>query len=287
MVSLKKASVFSTFQAMLYGFSVLMFMLIMWILAGHRHKRRHNMLAAPCGLFVLSTAIYSAYVVWQSISVVALPILAWSWLLVAVIGTNFTTLIQQAGSPFNPQVVPWIRALYTLDLSTNFLATALLAYRLWVVVRGTARWSSRSGLGLAPVLRVVIESGAIYSATVGAGMILFLTQSNAVFILMDITSPIISIVFNMIVVRVGLAQERSSRDRHTKTTQQTSSSFVAVVTQLQNQDRPTSAGAEIELDDVSVKITRLLEELESPEDAAEQPGRQDEKPVGLGPRATS
>ncbi|RDX45774.1 hypothetical protein OH76DRAFT_932893 [Lentinus brumalis] len=312
MVSLKKASVFSTFvEAMFYGFSVLMLILTLWILLGHRQRRRPNysMLAASCVLFILATAemavnitrlyqafvtvgphvhggpeayfedlshvtfiaksflyctqtliidgvvIYRAHVVWKNTLIVVLPMLAWCGLVVAAIGTNIT-LIKQAGLPFDSQVVPWITALYALDLSTNFLSTALLASRLWNVVRRTSRF--RSGTGLAPVLRVIIESGAIYSATVGAGMILFLVHSNAVFILMDMTSPIISIVFNMIVVRVGLARERRS-NRCSNRAPQICSDFVAVGLTPRNASQnwrdpgesPSAEDAGVELDDFS------------------------------------
>ena len=39
------------------------------------------------------------------------------------------------------------------------------------------------------MLRVVIESGAIYSLTITTGLILFLAKSDGVFVLLDMVSP--------------------------------------------------------------------------------------------------
>ena len=105
------------------------------------------------------------------------------------------------------------------------------------MIRSTS--SYRSSDGLAPVLRVAIESGIIYTMTMSAGLVFFLLRSRLVYVVMDIvcivapafprpplidpclrfsspfpafqSSPTISIVMNMIVVRVGLAIERKKR----------------------------------------------------------------------------
>ncbi|KAI0702359.1 hypothetical protein C8T65DRAFT_741524 [Cerioporus squamosus] len=352
MVSLKKASIFLTFvEAMFYGFFVLMLILTMWILLGHRHRRRPNyvfsfltwfqemtiniiriyqafvtvgphvyggpeacfeelshatFLVKSClcctqTLIIDGVVIYRAYVVWKNIHVVVLPALAWCGLL--ALEPTSRSYSKQA-CPSNPQVVPWITAIYAHDLSTNFLSTGQPAARCLslVALLTSPQHSSRtasgassarppgigeSETGLAPILCVVMESGAIYSATIGAGMLLFLVHSNAVFILMDRTSPIISIVFNMIVVRVGLAQERRANRSSTRA-QQTGSGLefrrgrnrsARPITQLARRT-PFS----IELDDVTVKITQLLHALEGPS-ADEVNGRPDVKAVGLVPDA--
>ncbi len=65
---------------------------------------------------------------------------------------------------------------------------AILAFKLWSVIRSTSSYRSSDGLG--PVLRVAIESGIIYTMTMSAGLILFLLRSRAVYIIMDIVRPI-------------------------------------------------------------------------------------------------
>lgn len=265
MLSLQQAGILSTvLEAILYGFSVLMFIFTMWIMLQNR-KRRHlnkGMLGASCALFLLSTAemavnierlqqgfltigptlpggpeeyfenfyqrtfliksvlfntqtlildfvvIYRAYIVWQNIYVVILPALGWCGLFAASFGTNFAlgTASTRSGAIFNQQVGVWITANYSMTLATNLIATGLLAYRIWRVKRDSSRFLNSSALS--PLLRVVIESGAIYSMSVTAALITFVTKSNGVYVLLDMLSPIISIVFNMIIVRVGLAREQ-------------------------------------------------------------------------------
>ena len=62
----------------------------------------------------------------------------------------------------------------------------LLAYRIWQVTRESAKYRSGASGPLTPVLRAIIESGAIYSMAITAGLVTFLVQSNGVYIVLDI-----------------------------------------------------------------------------------------------------
>ena len=89
----------------------------------------------------------------------------------------------------------------------------------------TTEFISTKRRRLTPILLVVIESGAIYSVTIIAALVAFVTNSVGVYIILDLVrflpnfgmiyshrspqiSPIISIVYNMIFVRIGFASER-------------------------------------------------------------------------------
>ncbi|EKM53110.1 uncharacterized protein PHACADRAFT_259285 [Phanerochaete carnosa HHB-10118-sp] len=161
-----------------------------------------------CQTLILDFAvIYRAYTVWQNVYIIILPALGWCGLFAASFGTNFVLGTASAnGAIFNQEVGVWITANYSMTLATNVIATSLLAYRIWMVKRETSRFLVSHALS--PLLRVVIESGAIYSLTVTAALITFVTKSNGVYVMLDMISPIISIVFNMIIVRVGLAREQ-------------------------------------------------------------------------------
>ncbi|KAJ7836984.1 hypothetical protein B0H13DRAFT_2239914 [Mycena leptocephala] len=98
----------------------------------------------------------------------------------------------------------WVTSFYAITLSCNFIATGLLAYKLWTIERGVH--GTRVGRGLMPVLLIIIDAGALYSATLLAALIGFVNQSNATFIVLDMIPPIISIAFYMVILRVGLAQ---------------------------------------------------------------------------------
>ncbi|KAI0755808.1 hypothetical protein C8Q74DRAFT_1373547 [Fomes fomentarius] len=170
-----------------------------------------NSLFAAQVLVLDAVVIYRAYVVWQNILVIIIPALGWCGLLVVSIATNLARAQRiSADSIFAVDTDPWMASLYALDLGTNVTATSLLAIRIWTVLRKTAPQSQGSG-DLVTVLRVAIESGALYSATMFVSLILFLVRSNGLYIMSDIASPIISIVFNMIFVRLGMAQERKAR----------------------------------------------------------------------------
>lgn len=65
-----------------------------------------------------------------------------------------------------------------------------LAYRIWQVTSKSAQY--RSGGRLSPILRIIVESGALYSITVTAALVLFLLHSNGVYIVLDMVSSRLS-----------------------------------------------------------------------------------------------
>ena len=98
---------------------------------------------------------------------------------------------------------------------------AFLAFRLWSVERGVNR--SRTGRSnIWPVLLIVIDAGVLYSVTLLCALCLFASQSHAQYIVLDMVrpptnyaskmgsfiifqvTPIISISFYMVLLRVGL-----------------------------------------------------------------------------------
>jgi hypothetical protein len=99
--------------------------------------------------------------------------------------------------------------------------TALIVFRIWFTTKKVARFSSQQTL--LPVVIVVVESGAIYSISCITLLTVYLLDSNAQYPALDGVSPlpsayerlltaffplqmfpIISIVFNLIIVRIAL-----------------------------------------------------------------------------------
>ncbi|KAI0750585.1 hypothetical protein BC629DRAFT_1556430 [Irpex lacteus] len=156
-----------------------------------------------------AVVIYRTWVVWQSDwKVVLFPVIGWLGLLACSIANNvvLATASENPGDVFAQQTGRWITAVYSMTLVTNLSATSLLAYRIWTINRSTTQW--RTTDRLSPVLRVVIESGALYSLTIIAAIITFALKTPGVYVLLDMISPIISIVYNMIIIRIGLASDR-------------------------------------------------------------------------------
>ncbi|RDX45775.1 hypothetical protein OH76DRAFT_932891 [Lentinus brumalis] len=269
MLSLSEATILSTtLQAILYGFSLFMFILTFRTVFRNNRRRRVNygMLAATCALLLLSSAemainivrlyqgfiskglalsggsedyfssatdatflvksclynaqtvildavvIYRAYVVWQSLLAILVPVICWCGLVAASVGLNVafseTLTDVQARDIFGKVAGRWITATYSLTLVTNILTTVILALKIWQVARRSARYLS--GSSLTSILRVIVESGAIYSVTVAAALVAFLIKSNFVYVILDLISPVICIVFSMIIVRVSSATESDS-----------------------------------------------------------------------------
>ncbi|THH32190.1 hypothetical protein EUX98_g1985 [Antrodiella citrinella] len=223
MLRLAEASIISTtVQGMLYGIVVFMFLLTMFILRERRRTRvNKGMVAASCALILLATAEFAVNIArlikgfiktgpnypsgvegcFSDVTEVTFIVKA------ATIGMNraFITASVEPENVFAPQTGRWITATYSTTLATNIMATSLLAYRIWSVRRKTAE--SVASKRLTPILVVVIESGAIYSMTIIAALVAFVVNSVGVYVILDLISPIISIVFNMIIVRIGFASD--------------------------------------------------------------------------------
>jgi len=151
-----------------------------------------------------SCMIYRCFIVWQqNIWVVFLPLLLLVSCTVTGAGvvTNFSSV-----SP-NTEVYPftkWVAAFCAMTLATNVICTALISFRIWSVDRAADKYLQSENT-LRPVLAVVVESGAIYSASLVALLATFLSHSWAQYIVLDAVTPIIGIVFTMIIVRIGLS----------------------------------------------------------------------------------
>ncbi|TFK94525.1 hypothetical protein K466DRAFT_649313 [Polyporus arcularius HHB13444] len=161
-----------------------------------------------------AVVIYRAYVVWQSVLVIAVPVLGWVGLIISCIGLNSTfaqTLTNtSARAALAKKTGRWITAAYSLTLATNLLTTFILAFKIWTVARRSARYQANSNL--TSLLHVIIESGAIYSVTITIALATFVAKNTVVYVVLDMISPIISIVFSMIIARTGLARESASRN---------------------------------------------------------------------------
>jgi hypothetical protein len=84
----------------------------------------------------------------------------------------------------------WITSLFSASLATNFVATGLLALRIWYLYRETSRYPNP--ISDNPVFyrlfRVLVDSGVLYSMTLLITLVLFVLDSNAQFIMVDIVS---------------------------------------------------------------------------------------------------
>jgi hypothetical protein len=190
-------------------------------------------------LIPMYSQIYRCYMVWRSIWVIVFPVIMWmavcsEWISLlpgaslkslrigTAIGCVYTLSQPAADSSdiFVQRTGQWITSFYATTLACNLLATgtpspillapltdfsALLAYKLWTIDRNVH--GSRMGRGLTkPVLMVIIDAGALYSVTLLAALVCFVSKSNGQYVVLDMVTPIISIAFYMVILRIGIAQ---------------------------------------------------------------------------------
>jgi len=148
--------------------------------------------------------IYRCSLVWQhNIWIITLPILLWICCAVTGIGTIISyTKVSSEGQVFS--IGGWNAIFFATTLATNVICTSMIAFRIWSVDRAVGKYRETKST-LKPVLAIVIESGAIYSASLMILLINYFSHNWVYFLLPQLITPIIGIVFSMIFVRMGLS----------------------------------------------------------------------------------
>jgi len=147
--------------------------------------------------------IYRCYVVWQSVSVILLPVATWVtflaiWLTLVGYGNHSTS-----SWLFSRQGAMLLNSFYALTLITNVISTGLLAFRIWTINRATSQQRATKSRIL-PLMNVCLDSGILYTTILTVSIILFTRKSQAIFIVQDMLVPTIAFTFYMVIIRVGM-----------------------------------------------------------------------------------
>lgn len=172
--------------------------------------------ATKHALYLLQTlladgvVIYRCFVVWQTVWVIIIPSLLWCGSVVTGVAANY--YIAQASSSaviFAKPLGQWITAFVVLTIITNFLSSGLLAYRIWVIDHNssTIRATKRT---MMPIVRVLMDAAALYSATLVTTLICFLCSNNGQMVLVDMAVPIMAIAFYMVLIRIAITRQTRS-----------------------------------------------------------------------------
>jgi hypothetical protein len=149
-------------------------------------------------LFIL----YRCYIVWNaSIPVIVLPIILYIADIATGIGATYTLSRVGENIVFNQKQERITNSFFACTLALNAVCTGLIAFRIWRTQRQTR--DAKMGSNLLKVSAIVIESGAIYLSALACVVGTYATSSPTFNIFLDITSPIIGIVFSLIIVRIG------------------------------------------------------------------------------------
>ncbi|EPT04835.1 hypothetical protein FOMPIDRAFT_1094714, partial [Fomitopsis schrenkii] len=149
-----------------------------------------------------SVVLLRCYLVWGSVWVIVVPFVLLLGSTASGIGIlySFARVVPQADI-FVTELQNWITAFFSLTLATNIICTSLVAFRIWWLNRSIMAFLNHSYY---PIMFLVLESGAVYSATLTALLILYKTGSWFQYVLLDAISPIVGLVFSMIIIRIGL-----------------------------------------------------------------------------------
>ncbi|KAG7443795.1 uncharacterized protein BT62DRAFT_934758 [Guyanagaster necrorhizus] len=152
------------------------------------------------------------------------------------IGLVYTVATAPTGVVFtDPRLEVWAVAFILSTFSTNAWATTLVAYRTWLHFKLVRHLTGVSILGSfrkrSAILPILIESGTLYCCTWLIVIAIFLSSSNAIYIMIDTISQLTAIYPTLIITLVCV---RSTLDIAIETVHQT---------QTQNQawtQRPTA-----------------------------------------------
>jgi len=156
--------------------------------------------------------IYRCWVVWNyNYWIILFPIL----LLMFQIGSNIMLLVwfTHFGMAHFNTVLSWMATIYPAVFAQNVITTGLIAFKIWSQHRSSAAngvFDTSSRLSLIRVLRIIVESAAIYTVQLLILLILYPLQSNIQFIVQSAVIPSIGIVFVLIAVRVHFTKSRTT-----------------------------------------------------------------------------
>ncbi|KAJ7648277.1 hypothetical protein DFH06DRAFT_1476323 [Mycena polygramma] len=177
---------------------------------GHPSYTAKDVAYGTLSLVADTFATYRCYIVWnRSWRVACIPGLLLLGTTAVGYGSIYIVSRVQPGKPiFLSNVAPWITSWFSMALVTNVACTGLIAYKI-INTRQCVRGLGISiGVGrkdpLAESLIVVVESAAIYSATLIVLLVSYVCGSNVQYVIIDLIIPVIAIAFTMILMRITL-----------------------------------------------------------------------------------
>lgn len=133
--------------------------------------------------------------------------------------------VNPAATVFDPRLTRWITTFYSIAVAQNILTTGLMALRLWQGEKESARYRLGGGIFL-PVIRILVESAALYLFIELLLLSLYSVNYNAQYILLEIVTPVVvritprtlieadsiiqGITFSTITLRISLRAHRLS-----------------------------------------------------------------------------
>ncbi|KAJ7439123.1 hypothetical protein FB451DRAFT_1302840 [Mycena latifolia] len=155
-------------------------------------------------------AIYRAYLVWnRKWYMVTVPVIMLGGAVVTACGAiyNFT----KGDALFDTTILPWATSWFVMTFSTNVVCTCLIGYRIIQSQRSIQKLIEVTNDRLWNTLIIIVESAAIYSSVLIVLISCYLLDSNAQYIVLDMSISTIGIAFTTIILRVSLGISSETR----------------------------------------------------------------------------
>jgi len=160
--------------------------------------------------FVFQTAIGDAILIYRCLIIynrlwyiIALPAALWALSLASglvMVWVECTTHHEALLN--NPRIKPWLDTLTACTLIVNVLVTSLIVWRIRRVCTNSA--SAKMNIDrFLRIIRVVLDSGLIYTVCIITFFGTTLAGSNAQYGVSDVVVQVIGITFNLIIIRVN------------------------------------------------------------------------------------
>jgi hypothetical protein len=151
-----------------------------------------------------SIVVWRCYHVWgKNLAVCAFPVLLIFGSAACGFGqTYYFAIAKTTHSAFNSRLERWLVSLFSISLCTNVVVTSLVAFRIWYLIKCMNVYSEGSlhTSRYWKVVRLIIESGAIYSAALVFEITFYVLHSNAFYIVYDPIAQLTGIVPTMIIM---------------------------------------------------------------------------------------
>ncbi|KAJ7709453.1 hypothetical protein B0H17DRAFT_915723 [Mycena rosella] len=155
--------------------------------------------------------IYRCWVVYaKSWPVVAFSILLWcgaaacTGMVLHIENTLRSNALITSGS-----LQPLVTSFWVLTITLNLLTTSLLVFKIWKVDRRSAHFMHQSASAqyqpsrLRKVMRIIIESGLMYTVAAFITVMAYITNSNSTYPTSDVVIQMVGIAFNLIIIRAN------------------------------------------------------------------------------------
>ncbi|KAJ3735992.1 hypothetical protein DFJ43DRAFT_1150788 [Lentinula guzmanii] len=119
------------------------------------------------------------------------------------------------------QFAPYIITVIVLTVCVNISVTSLIIWRIWSIISNAKKlFPSRTRSPLSDAIRILLDSGLIYTSSALVMLITYIVSNNASYLVSDCLVQIIGITFNLIIIRVGRGTATRSFDKMSKTPSQ-------------------------------------------------------------------